>query len=152
EHRPLYTGWFAGFSDLAKNGGGVNYSNNGMRFAGSTMDFSALYRLHAVLSLFKKEDISVTKIHSHIQTLQKNFRDHLLTIDHHYLLEKNILSVDYNYHGHFLTFAMPSPEHAQKLHDELKAKKIWTDYRASRLRFGFGLYQEDCIDLSALKN
>ncbi len=152
EHRPLYTGWFAGFGDLAKNDGSVNYSNDGMRFAGSTMDFSALYRVNAVLRLFKKENISVEQIHAHIQKLQKNFRDHLLTIDHHYLVEKNILSVDYNYHGHFLTFAMPSPEHTKKLHDELRAKKIWTDYRASKLRFGFGLYQEDCIDLSAMKN
>ena len=45
---------------------------------------------------------------------------------------------------------MPSPEHAKKLHDELRAHKIMTDYRGSRLRFGFGIYQEDCIDLSAL--
>lgn len=152
EHRPLYTGWFAGFADLVKNDGNVNYSTDGMRFAGSTMDFSPLYRLHAVLSLFKKENITVSIIHSHIQKLQNNFRDHLLSIGHHYLCEKNILSVDYKYHGHFLTFAMPSPEHTKKLHDELRAHKIMTDYRSSRLRFGFGLYQEDCIDLSALKN
>ncbi len=152
KHRPLYTGWFAGFSDLSRNDGSVNYSDDGMRFAGSTMDFSPLYRLNAALNLFKNENITVDKIHSHIQKLQKNFRDHLLTIDHHYLLEKNILSVDYNHHGHFLTFAMPSPEHSKKLHDELRSHKIMTDYRASRLRFGFGLYQENCIDLSALKN
>ena len=87
---------------------------------------------------------------SHIQKLQKNFRDHLMVIDHHYLTEKNILSVDYNHHGHFLTFAMPSPEHTKALHDELKDINIWTDYRGSRLRFGFGIYQNDCIDLRAL--
>lgn len=101
--------------------------------------------------MFKQENITVDKIHSHVQKLQNNFREHLFCIDHHYLLEKNILSVDYNYHGHFLTFAMPSPEHTKKLHDELNHYKIKTDYRTSRLRFGFGLYQDDCIDLSALK-
>lgn len=152
QHRPYNTGWFAGFGDLANNKGEVNYSSDGMRFAGSTMDYSALYRLHAVLTLFKTEGITVEKIHQYIQLLQKNFRDHLLKIDHPYLVEKNILSVDYNHHGHFLTFAMPSPEHTKKLHDELRAHNIWTDYRGARLRFGFGLYQNECIDLTALKH
>lgn len=151
EHRPLYTGWFAGHADLAGAGGSINYPDNGFRFAGSTMDFSALYRLNAVLDLFQKENITVEKIHAHIQVLQKNFREHLLSIDHHFLTEKNILSIDYNYHGHFLTFAMPSPEHTKKLHDELREHKIMTDYRSSRLRFGFGMYQDEVIDLSAMK-
>lgn len=151
QHRPLNTGWFAGFGDLSNNQGEVNYNRNGMRFAGSTMDYSPLYRLNAVLNLFKRDGLTVEKIHAHIQMQQKNFREHLFAIDHHYLLEKNILSIDYNYHGHFLTFAMPSPEHTKKLHDELRAHNIWTDYRASRLRFGFGIYQNDCIDLSAMK-
>lgn len=151
EHRPLYTGWFAGHADLAGVGGNVNYPDNGFRFAGSTMDFSALYRLNAVLNLFQKEQITVEQIHSHVQKLQSHFRDHLLSIDHHFLTEKNILSVDYNYHGHFLTFAMPSPEHTKKLHDELREHKIMTDYRGSRLRFGFGIYQNEVIDLSAMK-
>ena len=150
QHRPLYTGWFAGFTNLATDGGNTGYSEDGYRFAGSTMDFAALYRLEAVLSLFKKDGVTVEKIHAHIQKLQKNFRNHLLEIDHHYLTEKNILSVSYDCHGHFLTFAMPSPEHTKALHDELRAINIHTDYRGSRLRFGFGIYQNDCIDLRAL--
>jgi selenocysteine lyase/cysteine desulfurase len=151
EYRPLYTGWFAGHSELTGAGGSINYPDNGFRFAGSTMDFTALYRLNAVLNLFKRDNLSVEIIHAHVQRLQHNFREHLLSIDHHYLTEKNILSIDYNYHGHFLTFAMPSPEHAKKLHDELKSHKIITDFRGSKLRFGFGLYQNDVIDLSAMK-
>lgn len=119
---------------------------------GTSINPTALYRLNATLNLFFKEKITVEKIHAHIQKLQWNFREHLFLIDHPFLTEKNILSVDYNYHGAFLTFAMPSPEHAKKLHDELRAKKIWTDYSFSRLRFGFGLYQEECIDLKAMKN
>lgn len=148
--RPLYTGWFAGFSALETNGGNTGYSRDGYRFAGSTMDFGALYRLESVLNLFKAEGLTVEKMHAHIQKLQKNFRDHLMEIDHHFLTEKNILSVDYNHHGHFLTFAMPSPEHTKALHDELRAINIHTDFRGSRLRFGFGIYQNDCIDLRAL--
>lgn len=148
---PNYTGWFAGFSDLSSNGGQVSYSQDGFKFAGSTMDFTALYRLIAVMDLFEKEKITVELIHKHIQKLQNNFREHLLTIDHHYLMEKNILNVDYQNHGHFYTFAMPSNEHTKKLHDELRSKNIWTDFRGARLRFGFGLYQNNCIDLSSMK-
>ena len=111
-----------------------------------------LCRLHALLLLFKKNNITVEIIHEHIKKMQKNFRDHLLKIDHHYLCEKNILSVDYNHHGHFFAFALPSPLHTQNLHDELRSHRIWTDYTASRLRFGFGPYQNDCIDLMKLKS
>ncbi len=120
-------------------------------YTGSIMDFSALYRLEAVLKLFKTEGITVEKIHSIVQLFQKNFRDHLLEIDHHYLTEKNILSVDYNHHGHFLTFVMPSMEHAKKARDELRALNIINDFRGNKLRFGFGIYQNDCIDLTKLR-
>src|SRR3989344_3661016 len=50
--RPLNTGWFAGFADLASSmttRGQVRFSQDGFRFAGSTLDFSALYRLISVL-------------------------------------------------------------------------------------------------------
>jgi selenocysteine lyase/cysteine desulfurase len=151
QYRPLNTGWFAGHTELTAAGASVNYPDNGFRFAGSTMDFTAVYRLNAVLNLFKQDNLTVEKIHAHVQMLQHNFRQHLLSIDHSFLTEKNILSVDYNYHGHFLTFAMPSPEHTKKLHAELRSKKILTDYRGSKLRFGFGIYQNDCIDLSSMR-
>ena len=139
----------------------VVQANNGCSFMSNSqcsseesflqkMDSSSLYQLEAVLDLFKKDGLTASKIHGHIKKLQNNFRDHLLKIDHPFLTEKNILSVDYNYHGNFLTFAMPSPEHAKNLYNELKENNIWTDYHGSRLRFGFGIYQNDCIDLRAL--
>lgn len=149
-YRPLYTGWFAGFGNLSKDGGSTHYSNDGFRFAGSTMDFAALYRLEATLTLFENDGLSVEVIHKYIQNLQRNFRNHLLEIDHHYLCEKNILSVDYNNHGHFYTFAMPSDVHAKAMHDELKANGVQTDFRGNKLRFGFAIYQNDCIDLRFL--
>lgn len=149
--RPLYTGWFAGFGALTSDGGNTGYSNDGMRFSGSTMDFAALYRLESSLSLFESLGLTVESIHQHIQKLQANFRSHLLEIDHHYLCEKNIISVDYNHHGHFLTFALPSEEHTKRMYEELKSHGVLTDYRSNRLRFGFAIYQNDCIDLSFLK-
>lgn len=130
KHSPLYADWFAE----------------------KTMDCSALYRLNAVLKMYQQNSLTVETIHAYVQKLQQNFREHLLSIDHHYLTEKNILSVDYEHHGHFFAFAMPSEEHAKTLCEELRTKNIMTDYRSARLRFGFGIYQNECIDLSAIKN
>mgnify|MGYP002377946145 CR=1 FL=1 len=145
ELRPLYTGWFAGFSELTGQESKVNYSDDGFRFAGSTMDFTALYRLHAVLDLFEKEGLTVPKIHSFIQNSQKNFREELSKLNHPILNEENLLRRDYDLHGHFYTFETKDAHVAQTLYQELKNKKIDTDYRGSCLRFGFGLYQEDRI-------
>lgn len=148
--RPEYTGWFAELENIEGHTKEVFYPNSALRFAGSTMDFSALYRLEKVLTLFLQEGLTANKIHAYVQGLQKNFIAELEKYQHHYLREKNILAVDYNHHGHFLTFALPSPEHAKKYHDELKKHGILTDFRGSRLRFGFGLYHDGNYDLSAL--
>lgn len=154
ELRPANTGWFAGFSGLATQGSSVVYSQDGYRFAGSTMDFAALYRLQAVLELFKQENVTVEKIHEHIQILQKNFLADLKNWSHpkytQILNEKNLLALDLDHHGHFLTFETQDVELTKKMHDEFYAAGIRTDYRGSRWRFGFGLYQEAHIDLQNL--
>ena len=151
---PSNTGWFAGFSGLAHVGSKVVYSDDGYRFAGSTMDFTALYRLEASLSLFAKLDLTVAKIHRHVQALQRHFLEDIkkLKQPHHlrYLNEKNLLAFDLNHHGHFLTFDVGSGENTKNLHDEFHKAGIRTDYRDTRWRFGFGLYQEAHIDFSVL--
>jgi selenocysteine lyase/cysteine desulfurase len=150
--RPLNTGWFAGFSNLSKSNSEVNYSEDGYRFAGSTMDFSGLYRLLSVLKLFKSRDITVDQIHKYILKLQTNFRSHLQSFDFEHLTEKNILRNDFSHHGHFYAFDLKDAALVKRIHDELKENKIRTDYRGTRLRFGFGLYQEECINLNGIKN
>lgn len=152
QHRPVNTGWFAGFTELSAKSLQVNYAGNGYRFAGSTMDFSALYRLLSVLELFKNENINVEKIHTHIQNLQNNFRQHLHGLNFKYLHENNIIRGDFAHHGHFFSFELNDPNEVKRLHDKLKNQKIRTDYRNTRLRFGFGLYQEDCINLHGIKD
>jgi selenocysteine lyase/cysteine desulfurase len=152
QFRPLYTGWFAGLSNLGSMSNAVDYPDDGLRFAGSTLDFTALYRLNAVLKLFKNEGITVEKIHHHIMEVQRKFLDHIIPLDHFYISEKNILNIDYKNHGHFFTFAMPSNEITKRLHDDLRNHKIYTDYRGSKLRFGFGLYHDGNYDLKYLKD
>lgn len=153
--RPSNTGWFAGFSDLAGQGSQVVYSDDGYRFAGSTMDFSALYRLDASLSLFAEHNLSVEKIHQHVQALQKVFLSDIGQWMHpkysKWLNEKNLLMHDLNHHGHFLTFEINSAEMTKSLHDDFYKAGIRTDYRGSRWRFGFGLYQDNHINFTGVK-
>ncbi len=146
--RPNYTGWFASFADLATTSGKVAYSEDGMRFAGSTMDYSALYRLLSVLELFEKENLTVDLIHAYIQRLQTNFRLQLKNCPYALLSEANILHQDWNYHGHFYSFELKDVAVAKRIHAELALKNIKTDYRQSRLRFGFGLYQDELINFN----
>lgn len=149
--RPSYTGWFAGFSELTDNKNKISYPDDGLRFAGSTMDFTALYRLHSVLELFKTEGITVQAIHQHIQILQKNFLTYLNTLNCEKLSQKNLVFNTLDLHGHFLTFEFGSHENAKNFYALLQAEGVKTDFRSSRLRFGFGLYQNDQINLEFLR-
>lgn len=145
--RPVYTGWFASFSSLTEKGGTTVYSEDGMRFAGSTMDYTALYRLISVLQLFSNEKISVSKIHQHIQLLQINFREEIDKLNHPLLNENNLIRIDDSRQGHFYCFELGDSDVVKKIYQDLYKKNIRTDFRKSRLRFGFGLYQEERIDL-----
>jgi selenocysteine lyase/cysteine desulfurase len=153
---PLNTGWFAGFGQLTENVNQVQYSNDGFRFAGSTMDYSALYRLEATLKLFESEGISVQQIHQHVESLQKKFLLELKSIQHPELNEHNILNIPEKTHsqvaGHFYTFALADAERSRILCEYMKKHQLRTDYRGNRLRFGFGLYQDEKINLECFKS
>ncbi|RUO27143.1 selenocysteine lyase [Aliidiomarina minuta] len=141
--RPEFTGWFADFESLAKpQEGPVGYAQDGFRFAGSTMDFTALYRLHAVLDWWQRDGLSDHKVHSYIQSLQKAFLQHIDSLNHIDICRQNLLCQDLNEHGHFFTFRLQSAERVQQLAAQLKEQGVATDYRYDRLRFGFALYHE----------
>ena len=150
--RPLYTGWFAEFGTLAaEKSATVLYSEDGYRFAGATMDFSALYRLNAVLRLFKQQGISVGRIHQYVQQLQEAFLAKLAELKHTKLNMQSLLQQDLAHHGHFLTFRLSSAAQVAELAAELKRAGIETDFRADRLRFGFALYHNSAqYDLTCL--
>ncbi|HEY1080597.1 MAG TPA: aminotransferase class V-fold PLP-dependent enzyme [Bdellovibrio sp.] len=141
-HRPFYTGWFAELSKLSAVGNQVGYPSDALQYAGSTMDFSALYRLQATLELFKKEGLSVESIHAFVQQNQSLFLAELDKASHALLNKKTLLSQDLNNHGHFLTFDLPSTEMTQAWVKGLASRGVKTDSRGTRLRFGFGLYHE----------
>lgn len=140
-HRPFYTGWFTELGHLSAVGNQVPYATDGLMYAGSTMDFTALYRLIATLELFKKEGLTVAKIHAFVQDNQKYFLEEVEKKNHPLFSRKTLIAADLKNHGHFLTFNLPSVELTQQTVAELKKKNIKVDSRGTRLRFGFGLYQ-----------
>lgn len=153
QFRPLYTGWFAEFGTLNQTKTAqVQYSENGYQFAGATMDFTALYRLEAVLDLYQQQHITIEAVHQHVQQLQQAFLTELAQQQHLLLNHDTLLAQDLTQHGHFLTFRLPSVEQVSALASYLKNHKIHTDYRGDRLRFGFAPYQDATdFDLSCLK-
>jgi len=153
QFRPLYTGWFAEFGTLNQTKTAqVQYSENGYQFAGATMDFTALYRLEAVLDLYQQQHITIEAVHQHVQQLQQAFLTELAQQQHPLLNHDPLLAQDLTQHGHFLTFRLPSLEQVSALASYLKNHKIHTDYRGDRLRFGFAPYQDATdFDLSCLQ-
>ena len=140
--RPEYTGWFADFASLAHpQEGPVGYADDGYRMAGATMDFSALYRLQAVMGLWREEGLSDVKVNDYVRQLQSAFLEHIDSLDHAQLNRANLLSHDLTSHGHFFTFRLASADAVKTLAQTLKAQGVATDYRYDRLRFGFALYQ-----------
>lgn len=138
--RPSYTGWFAELSQLARKDNQVSYPDNGMRFAGSTMDMSALYRLLSVFELFQSEKLDIKLQHLYIQNLQKYFLNKLESSQHLRSLQNKLIFRDWEEQGHFLTFQLSSAEETENRVKELRSVGIWTDSRRDRIRFGFGLY------------
>lgn len=151
--RPQYTGWFAEFGALDKpRANEVSYATNGMRFAGSTMDFSALYRMRAVFQLFEKHSIDVADIHQHVKQVQQAFLQKLDEQEHALLNRQNLVVDELDQCGHFLTFELNNAKQTAALADALASHGIKTDFRGSRLRFGFSLYHDEkTINLGCLK-
>jgi len=142
--RPKNTGWFAAFGELYNAKAGVRFSNDGFMFFGATFDPSGLYRLNAVLEMFQQESLSA------------EVRDRYVGAVQQYVLAKagsagklafnDLLISNLSQCGHFLTFER---EDADVQYKSLLKKRVITDKRNTRHRFGFGLYQttEDIDEL-----
>lgn len=135
--RPVNTGWYAGFGNLAGPQGGVQYTEDGNRFMGATFDPTPWYRFNAVQERLLKLQIPVSDIHAHARRLQDHFLNGLnaqMPISSTQLVPPQPIP-----RGNFLTFATPK---AEAVHKALADQHVITDFRADRLRFGFGVYQQ----------
>lgn len=150
DHRPFYTGWFAEYGDLSQPPGtNVGFTQNGLAFMGATQDPSGFYRFNAVWNHFEREGYSVKEIHQYVQKLQREFIQGLPESFLSAWELKPLFHPEVTVHGHFLTYEALSIQSAEKCQAELKSKGIYVDRRGTRIRFGFGLYQ-DSMDVSAL--
>ena len=89
---------------------------------------------------FLKQQIHLEQIHAHVKKLQKIFLENFKVLSPIY---------DENFeHGHFLAYKFASDDDAKSFVDDLKKQQILVDRRGSRVRFGFGIYQNE-TDLEA---
>ena len=139
--RPRDTGWYAAFGALERGEGGrVGYGVDGSRFLGATFDPSGLYRLDAVLGWLAELDLDAAGVHAHALGLQESFIAGLGGLGLAALHPEQLLLPEPNRRGNFLTFRTPQ---AGEIYEKLLARNIIADHRADRLRFGFGLYQDE---------
>lgn len=139
--RPRNTGWFAELAELENRADEVGYADNWLRFAGATMDYSALYRGLAVFELFEQEGITVDTIHSHVLAAQQRFLATMDSAGHPLLNREKLIHHDLeNGHGHFFTFDCGTAQASEKLQEELKSRRVLCDRRQRLLRLGFALY------------
>lgn len=132
--RPVDTGWYAGFGQLETGVSGLlPYAEDGSRFAGATYDPSGVYRMGAVLALLDGLGVNAADIHQHALYLQERF-----TAGAPHLGEQ--IPPEGFDRGNFLVFRTSD---AKNLYRRLHERKVITDYRRDRLRFGFGIYQDE---------
>jgi selenocysteine lyase/cysteine desulfurase len=137
--RPRNTGWFASFAKLSSVQRGVPYSEDGWRFMGSTFDPSGLYRLRAMLGWLTAEGLDAAIIHAHVVALQQRFMAAMAQRPvGPFSADRLVVPLNETSRGNFLVF---EDAQAAEWKDRLKAANIVTDVRGSRLRVGFGLYQ-----------
>lgn len=132
--RPVVTGWYAAFEDLALPPGAVGYAQDGGRFLGSTFEASGLYRFNAVRRMLDGEGLTTSKISAHVADLQRRFVEADALPGYELL---NPLSE--GPHARFLAYRGPE---AATLHAALEARNVITDVRGDVLRIGFGIYQD----------
>jgi selenocysteine lyase/cysteine desulfurase len=137
--RPRDTGWFAAFGALAGKQTGVPFGEDGSRFWGATFDPVGFYRQRAVFRWMAEIGLTVKAIHDHALALQDMFLDGMRRTCIAPLMEARLVTpLDTRERGHFLTFETPQ---AGDIYKRLLARKIVTDVRGDRIRFGFGVYQ-----------
>jgi kynureninase len=124
--RPVVTGWFSEFTDLSRSPAGsrVSYGPGPARFAGATYDFTSHYRAAAVFRFFEEQKLTPKKL--------RELNQHQIEILSG--TPKNDVI------GGFV--AIPTPR-AAKIHQGLRRKGIWSDYRGDSLRLGPSPYISD---------
>ena len=135
--RPVATGWYAEFADLAATPGNVGYAGDARRFMGATFDPSGLYRFVAVREMLAREGLTTATINTHVAGLMNQLVERLGDTP---LAGAALLNpCGQGAHARFLAFRSDA---APMWHAALMAQGVVTDVRGDVLRIGFGLYHD----------
>ncbi len=138
EHlRPVLTGWFAEFAELAERpqpaGNGVSYASGPARWAGATYDPVSHYRAARVFDFFERQGLTpmlLRGISQHqVGLLAREFD--ALDLDPAHVSRDR--SVPLSAVGGFLSLRSPQ---AGRIAVNLRAHGVWTDSRGETLRLG----------------
>ena len=141
ELRPVDTGWFASFDTLsAHTAEEVRYGADAMRFMGATYDACGLYRFNAAMDWLASTGTTIADVHRHARALQERFLDGLARMRSAPLDESHLVPPRGVRRGNFLVFDVDG---AEALQAQLAKEHVAIDRRDRRLRFGFGVYQDE---------
>jgi kynureninase len=129
--RPVATGWFSEFTDLAKAPSGrVEYGPGPARFAGATYDFTSHFRGAAVFEFLDAQQLTPEKLRE-LSQRQVGILAAALKSDP---------SVPLDRIAGFLALETPL---AARLQESLRRHDVWTDVRGDTLRLGPAPYLTD---------
>jgi kynureninase len=142
ELRPVITGWYAEFADLAAEHDPARtaYPRGAARFAGATYDPTSHYRAARVLRFFAEQGLTRERLAAEYARQVALLAAAFDALDAPPAVVDRDRSVDPALRGGFL--ALRSPR-AAWLQSELRARGVLTDSRASMLRLGPAPYLAD---------
>ncbi len=140
--RPVLTGWFAEFADLADERvpGEVRYGVGPARFAGSTYDPTSPYRAAAVMDFFREQGLTPERLREISQHQVGLLCEAFVTLDLDPAVVRLESDVPLGQRGGFLALECAD---AEGLYQALLDREVRTDYRANVLRFGPAPYLSD---------
>jgi kynureninase len=139
--RPVITGWYAEFEDLAaKTSGLVGYAPGGDRFAGATYDPTSHYRAVTVRDFFARQGLTpafLREVSLHQNGLLASAFDALDAPPSVITRDRTAPREAY---GGFLALTAPD---AGEMRKKLAERGVLTDSRGDKLRFGPAPYLSD---------
>jgi kynureninase len=141
ELRPVITGWFSEFSELAapNQAAHVQYGRGAARFAGATYDPTSHYRAAAVFRFHQEMGLTPTRLRE-------------ISLHQTTLLESAIRALDIGSQGADIVempherragFVTVRTRHAMQLVRDLRARGVFVDARGAMLRLGPAPYVTD---------